>query len=549
MAPVYARVDRRMTLVRRLVLLGLAAALVASSGGSAQTPASPPPNAWTMGGRPTPQALQVIDALRGARTRGLDPAEYDGDTLRIRAMSLIESTLPAPDDVMGFERSLSRSLKRFLEHLHVGRIDPRVLGLDLPERHTRLDIDSLVRVVSRATDAAAVIATAEPSYVGYADLERALAHYRALAADPALQPPPSRAGSRSIRPGERYAGTAALRRWLAALGDLPPTEAPTRDTTAADVYAGTVISGIVSFQRRHGLDPDGIIGASTMAELRVPPSRRVRQIELTLERWRWFPDRPPPRYAVVNVPAFRVYAFEDDSVARHPSVVLKVIVGEARNRHATPMFTGTMQEVVFRPSWEVPTRIARTELVPLMRRHPDYVEREEFDIVRQTGTTMYAVTPHNLDAVAAGTLRLRQRPGAHNALGLIKFLFPNQYNVYMHGTPNVGLFARSRRDFSHGCIRVEDPTALAEFVLRGQKGWDRDSIEAAQHGTRTFAVPIARPVSVYVAYLTAVADADGIVSFYPDLYGHDAALEKALASPTTVGAATGAEPVANPLGR
>ena len=298
------------------------------------------------------------------------------------------------------------------------------------------------------------------------------------------------------------------------------------------MYTGALVRAVRSFQRRHGLDPDGAIGPATMTALRVPLAQRVRQIELTLERWRWLPDRAPSRYVVVNIPGFRLYTFEDDSTARHPVLAMNVIVGQAEGRHDTPVFTATMREVVFRPYWDVPPRIARTELVPLFRRRPEYFVNEGFEIVQpgasEAEAPTFAPSSRNLTRDAAGELRVRQRPGSTNALGFVKFVFPNRYQVYLHGTPAQSLFAHTRRDYSHGCIRVEQPNDLTEFVLRGQDPWDRAAIDSAMHGSRTLHVPIARPLPVFVLYATAVADGDGTVSFYPDLYRHDARLERAL---------------------
>jgi murein L,D-transpeptidase YcbB/YkuD len=274
-----------------------------------------------------------------------------------------------------------------------------------------------------------------------------------------------------------------------------------------------------------------------MGQLRVPMSQRVRQIEITLERWRWLPDHPPARYAVVNIPAFRLYVFEGDSLGDNPVLGMKVIVGKSQGRHATPVFTGVMRDVVFRPYWDVPPRIARNELVPRIRRNPGYFASEALEIVREGGDGVVPTLPptsENLARVAAGTLRLRQRPGPDNSLGLIKFVFPNDYNVYLHGTPAQHLFERARRDFSHGCVRTEDPNALAEFVLRGQEEWNRSTIEAATLGDRTIRVAVARPVTVYVWYATVVARG-AVTYFYPDLYGRDASLGRALGRTVTSG--------------
>ena len=223
---------------------------------------------------------------------------------------------------------------------------------------------------------------AEPSYAGYRALIRALLRYRALATDTSLRPPARVA--RSVRPGNAYSEALLLAQYLVALGDADSAAArgviANGDTTAG--YEGALVNAIVRFQRRHGLEPDSIIGPATMAELRVPLGRRVRQIDLALERWRWLPDEPPERYVVVNVPAFRLYVFEHDSAAAAAALSMNVIVGQAEGRHDTPVFAATIREVVFRPYWDVPPRIARTELIPIFRRRPAYFDHEGFEIVR-----------------------------------------------------------------------------------------------------------------------------------------------------------------------
>jgi murein L,D-transpeptidase YcbB/YkuD len=250
-----------------------------------------------------------------------------------------------------------------------------------------------------------------------------------------------------------------------------------------------------------------------------------------MERWRWLPDTVPSRAIVVNVPAFRLYAFERDGSLATPVVRMNVVVGEAESGNGTPLFTGTMREVVFQPYWDVPPSIARTEMLPKIRRDTGYLEREQLEIVRggDHDAVVFPPTPENLRRVAEGTLRIRQRPGPLNSLGPVKFLFPNRYNVYLHGTPAPELFARSRRDFSHGCIRLEDPAALARWALDGQAGWDSSAVATAMTtGRQSRRVRLARPVQVYMLYATAVAEDDGSVRFHSDIYGHDATLLRAL---------------------
>jgi murein L,D-transpeptidase YcbB/YkuD len=512
---------------------------------------------WTSSGHPTPQADAAIASLAAAATHGLRARDYDAEPLRARAAALAAGAVgaaPSPNDALArsalvddaargtpaavsqatvarFDVWLSLSVMRFMQHLHRGRANPRSLGFALPADTVPFDLAAEALAASRSTNVDSVFRAVEPPFSRYAALERALATYRALAADTTVHLPPRAA--RSVHPGDVYAGVPVLRHLLTALGDLAPSDTAGAAAPADDVYDGPLVGAVRAFQERHGLDADGIIGPATMAQLRVPMARRVRQIELTLERWRWLPVEPARRFAVVNIAGFRLYLFDRDAAGEAPALALDVIVGQAYRRRRTPVFVGTMRYVIFRPYWDVPPSIARNEIIPAIRKNPAYFMREELEIVRGTGAdgVRYAPTPENLARVAAGTLRIRQRPGEKNALGFVKFIFPNVYNVYLHGTPARELFAHVRRDFSHGCIRVSDPAALATFVLEGQDDWDRPRIEAAMHGTRTFQVTLARPLPVYILYATVVATDDGTVFFYPDLYGHDAALARALGAP------------------
>ena len=467
--------------------------------------------------------------------RGLVPADYGTEALAALADGL-NARAGSPAEIARFDVALSRAVVRLLADLHMGRVDAQAVRFDLPPTHDQLDFAELALAISRANDVRAAIEAMEPPHAGYLALKRALARYRRLAEDTTLRP--LARATEAIRPGDRYRDVPALRRLLMALDDLDPGEAggPNDGSMGVDsmpmAYDATLAAAVARFQHRHGLEPDGVIGPETMAQLRTPLARRVRQIELALERWRWLPDQPPARYVVVNIPAFHLHAFEGDSTTQQPALAMNVIVGQAGGRHGTPVFVGTMREVVFRPYWDVPPRIARNELLPLIRRRPSYFTTEGFEIVRVgeggDNAETYPPTATNLARVAGGKLRLRQRPGPTNALGPVKFVFPNPYNVFLHGTPLPRLFAHRRRDFSHGCIRIEEPAALAELVLRGQEPWDAAAVDAAMQGTRTMRVPITRPMAVYVLYATAAVDDAGAVHFHPDIYGHDRTLERVL---------------------
>lgn len=343
-------------------------------------------------------------------------------------------------------------------------------------------------------------------------LEAALPHYRQLAADPTAQlawaealPP---LGARKLEPGKPWAGLALLTRRLVALDDLPAdTEVPPR-------YEGKLVEGVVAFQRRHGLEPDGVIGKDTLAELNIPPARRLRQIEQSIERLKQVPFSP--RWLLVNVPEFSLRAFEGYA----EKLNMRIIVGSALKTR-TPLFVEEMRFIEFSPYWNVPPSIARKETIPKLRSDPAYFDEQGFEFYSRAGGTDTTLSDDNLAAVLEGKLRIRQRPGPKNALGGIKFVFPNSDNIYMHHTPAVSLFKKVRRDFSHGCIRVEEPLALAAFVLANQPEWDEGRINAAMEKGISATLRLEEPLPVVIAYFTALPGADGRVRFFPDLYGLD----------------------------
>jgi murein L,D-transpeptidase YcbB/YkuD len=308
------------------------------------------------------------------------------------------------------------------------------------------------------------------------------------------------------------------------VGDLSGKEAVSASETT---YSGALVEAVKRFQQRHGLLPDGRLGARTLRAMNVPLSRRVTQLELTLERWRWMPHKFQAPPIIVNIPEFRVRAVDD----KYRWVLsMKVVVGRAY-RHKTPVFASTLRSVTFRPYWNVPFKIQKDELVPLFEKDPSYLAQHSYEVVdgRENVITDSFVSDDVMDQLRSGQLSVRQRPGADNALGLIRFDFPNPYDVYMHGTPSTELFSRSRRDFSHGCIRVEDPVALAEWVLWSTPKWGPEQIRAAMDGSETMRVEVARPIPVLIVYATVVVMENGDVHFFDDIYRYDAELERALA--------------------
>jgi murein L,D-transpeptidase YcbB/YkuD len=308
------------------------------------------------------------------------------------------------------------------------------------------------------------------------------------------------------------------------LGDLSPDSVP----TGTD-YEGPVVAAVRRFQRRHALAPDGVLGPGTLAALDAPVAERVRAIELALERLRWVPPIGDRRFVVVNVPAFLLVGFDSAAAPGPPAIAMPVVVGYALDRR-TPLLFEQLRYVEFLPYWNVPRSILVGEIVPMLEWNPGYLKSHDMELVGRGDRVLGdSVTPAVLRRLRRGELRVRQRPGPHNALGLVKFIFPNRNNVYLHDTPRKELFDEAERDFSHGCISVADPAALAEWVLRDRPEWTRDTVEAALAGTRTRRVLLREPIPVLVFYTTAVARGDGSVWFYPDIYRLDRELNDALA--------------------
>jgi L,D-transpeptidase YcbB len=272
---------------------------------------------------------------------------------------------------------------------------------------------------------------------------------------------------------------------------------------------------------------------ATYARYRAIPdsARRTRQLELAIERIRWLPLLDDGPFIVVNVPGFQLYGFDSIGGAGAPSLEMNVVVGKAGAGRATPLFEDRMEYIVFRPYWAVPPGIMQNEILPAVRRDGSYLARNNMELFQGDGDFGSAVpaTGANLARVAGGSIGIRQKPGPRNALGPAKFIFPNDHNVYLHGTPAQELFSRARRDFSHGCIRLEDPAKLAVWVLRDSTQWSRAQVEATMKAERTRKVTLGRKLPVVIYYTTAVVRPTGAVEFYDDVYGHDARLERALA--------------------
>jgi murein L,D-transpeptidase YcbB/YkuD len=445
---------------------------------------------WIEGNRASARYREVVKVLSAADEHGLPTELY---------RTSLENATPELDV------QTTATFFRYFLHLTSGRLDPRALQSAWTLRPQKADLVGAISNGVRNGDLAAVMERLQPAQPEYRELQRALARYRAIAAKggwPLVQP------SVRLKPGMQSPAVPVLRRRLAIEGDLEAT----LEKDPSPVFDSTVIEALKRFQERHRLTPDGILDTDTLKALNVPVEQRIRTIELNMERWRWLPDVMPERYLVVNVPDFRLEAIEHGKAVMD----MRVVVGAPDNK--TPIFADEMTHVVFSPYWNVPPNIAQEETIPRAASDPGFLERNNMEIVGPSG---HVVDAASVDWTNAKGYRIRQRPGRGNALGGVKFVFPNNFDVYLHDTNATALFDRIERGLSHGCVRVEEPHKLAQYVLRDLPEWPPDAIAEAMRSGEEKHVKLKTPVPVYILYKTAWVH-DGGVRFLKDLYGYDA---------------------------
>jgi murein L,D-transpeptidase YcbB/YkuD len=483
---------------------------------------------WLKDGRPTSQALAAVTVLEQADQVGLDPEDYEGPHWKDRIARFSGGTQnPTGDEPARFDLALTVSVMRYATEIQFGRVKPKSVHLGDDDARSKFDLPQFLRdQIVNSNDVGAALSQLEPPYILYHRTEDALRKYMQLATqDDGEKLPPPEKKKKTIDPGDDYPGVPRLVRLLKLVGDLPADADVPPDST---VYQGAIVDAMKHFQERHGLGSDGRIGKDTLEQLNTPLSVRVQQLQLTLERWRWAPRVYDPPPILVNIPEFVVRGFGPGETVE---LTMKAVVGRSYRTH-TPVFAQNMTYLVFRPYWSVPIAIQRGEMVPKLKKDPDYLKKNQLEVIDQHGTVVStgAVSDQQLALLNTGALTIRQLPGPKNSLGLVVFMFPNEHNVYLHSTPQPELFSLPRRDFSHGCIRVEDPAKMAEYILQGNGGWTKEKVAAAmKSGPDSQTVLLAHKRPVVIIYATAVVPPDGEVKFFQDIYGHDARLEKALA--------------------
>jgi murein L,D-transpeptidase YcbB/YkuD len=468
--------------------------------------------AWTSGSGPTNAARELAAVVAHAQDEGLEPEEYSSSAIAARREEGKDQgrTGADPRSLAEFDLMCTLAAFHYMSDVSDGRISPKALDAEWVAKPRRGDLDSLLADAIEHNRVGRMLEALPPAQDGYRALRTARATYARIVAAGGWRAVP--AGG-PLRPGQHGRRVDALRARLVATGDLAASAG------ATGAYDVAVEKAVRRYQARIGHDPDGVVRPDDTAELNVPAAYRLQQIELNMERWRWVPRSFGERYLLVNIPEYALHIFEGSR-----SVLdMRVVVGKALT--ATPVFSDRMTHVVFNPTWSVPKSIAQGEMAAAVQEDPEYLAKHHirvFDRDTEGAKEVDASTVDWADTVEVGRVRLQQDEGDDNALGRIKFLFPNRFDVYLHDTPAGELFAREDRNFSHGCVRVEDPVALAEYVLRGSSSGSAEQIQRLIDAGATTAVPLPQALPVHIVYFTAFVATDGSVGFRKDVYGIDA---------------------------
>ena len=465
----------------------------------------------------------AFQLLANASSSGLNPEYYNLADLQKRWQQLNQQEKVSHTEYALLDTAISINLIHFLSDLHFGRIDPRTLK---PNYNNKNNAITLIPVILEALNTHKIpelTHKVEPSALAYQQLKKALLDYQNKDTG---RPIINLSYTSSLHPADQSQQITAIRQQLHIL------EYSTDENNISSFYDQDLANQIKQFQLHHGLNQDGIIGKNTIKALNIQPYQRIQMIKLALERFRWLPKTLASPLIMVNIPAFQLKAYypDDKEIGKTQILNMKVIVGKSKkDKFKSPVFTANMYYLEFSPYWNIPKSIAFDEILPQLKENPLYLEEHNMELVSgfHDNETPLVYTEDSFEQLESGNLMLRQRPGKGNALGKVKFIFPNHYNVYLHDTPSRHLFRKSKRDLSHGCIRVEKPTELARFLLQSKPGWGQKEVIKAMNLSSPKRVRLNQSIPVIIYYST-VSIVQGAVAFYNDIYNYDGKLAKVL---------------------
>ena len=465
--------------------------------------------AWTgAGGELNAEAAALVAEIRRSGDEGLNPDDYHLPTL-----TALAAEPASAGRQVDLELLLTDAWLVLASHYLSGRVDPVTIDPEWVPSRRNGDFPAMLERALGEGRTVAELQALLPRQPGYARLRQLLADYRSRDGEP----PPTVPAGELMRPGKADARVPLLRQRLLGIegGGAGDT-----------LYDDRLVQAVEAFQRAHGLEADGIVGPSTLGELNASDAERIDRILANLERWRWMPEELGPRHVRINIAGFRLEAWQDGALLDS----MKVIVGRSYRR--SPLFSDRIRYLVFNPAWEVPPKIAVQDKLPQLRKDPQSLSQAGFVVLDGQGADQVERDPASVDWSTVGKghfpYRLRQKPGPGNALGRVKIMFPNRFNVYLHDTSNPELFARDVRTFSSGCIRLERPIELSRWLLEETPGWTDGRIEEAIATGETRTVLLKNPVPVHLQYWTAWVDEEGQARFVDDIYQRDAPLAAAL---------------------
>ncbi len=459
---------------------------------------------WSDGEQLNDNARQLVTLIQQAENFGLDASDYDAGLLQdFLEASYIDPVLLSKSDIV-----FSHAYVKLASHISLGKLADTQSSL-----HEDGPLLATLNDAANNNDIHSTINSLQPNNNHYKSLVKALAHYRQIEAQIDHQHSPLKLSKKSYQLGDYSSEIPKLRKLLYAFGDYQDND------LSSELLDESLTLAIIKFQLRHGLDADGVLGRQTTRALNVPVWKRIQQLELNLARAKALPDISTGRHLLVNIPAYKLYLYDNQQVTYQSNVVV------GKKKHKTPVISSRLTKIVLSPYWNVPKSITHNEIVPALQRDPDYLAKNNMKLLSTDSNQARIINPDSIDWFninqANSNFRVRQEPGARNSLGNIKFIFPNPHSVYLHDTPSRRLFALPQRAFSHGCIRLEDPFGLAETLVSNELGWSKYDLLDLSKQTRSKTLPLKEAVPIHLTYMTAWADEQGIVNFRPDIYNQD----------------------------